>query len=89
MAKEADYGTVDSMTIKAGYKPMRRAGAAAKEMLIKACAQKWGVNTESLTARESVIFHPTFGSITYGELAEEANRLPVPKNPKLKSPGSI
>jgi isoquinoline 1-oxidoreductase subunit beta len=86
LSKEGDYGTADSMTIRIGYEPMRLAGAAAKEMLIKACAQKWRVSPSTLTAVNSQISHPAFGSISYGELAEAANRLPVPKHPKLKDP---
>jgi len=81
--------TRGSSSIRTQFEPLRQVGAAAKEMLIKACAQRWQVDTESLTAENSQVIHPTIGSISYGELAEEAGKLPVPKRPKLKDPGEF
>jgi isoquinoline 1-oxidoreductase beta subunit len=86
MSVAANYGTADSMSMRTGYEPMRNVGAAAKEMLVTACAQKLGVDTESLSAANSTISHPTMGTITYGELASEASTLPVPRVPTLKRP---
>lgn len=83
---QEDYGTFDSMSIRTSYEPMRKVGAAAKEMLLTACAQFWGVDPNTLTAEDSKIFHPTKGTITYGDLVEKASVLPIPKNPKLKDP---
>ncbi len=79
-------GTYGSLSILLGYDTMRKVGAAAKEMLITACARKWGVDPSTLHAENSVISHPLKGTITYGELARDASKLPVPKRPKLKSP---
>ena len=81
--------TGGSTSISTLFNPLREVGAAAKEMLISACAQRWQVNPESLTAKESVITHPTRGSINYGALAEEASLLPVPANPQLKDPSEF
>ncbi len=81
--------TGGSTSISTLYEPLREVGAAAKEMLITACAQRWQVDPESLTAKDSYITHPTMGSISYGELAEEASLLPVPENPKLKDPSEF
>jgi isoquinoline 1-oxidoreductase beta subunit len=83
---DAGYGTADSISIRSGYKPMRMVGAAAREMLIAACARIWGVEPASLTAHNSTVSHPSKGTITYGELAETARTLPLPRNPKLKHP---
>jgi isoquinoline 1-oxidoreductase beta subunit len=79
-------GTYGSLSILFGYNTMRKVGAAAKEMLITACARKWGVHPRTLHAENSMITHPLMGSITYGELAKDASGLRVPKRPKLKSP---
>ena len=71
--------TGGSTSISTLYKPLRELGAAAKEMLVTACAQRWQVAPESLIARDSIITHSTRGRITYGALAEEANLLPIPE----------
>lgn len=78
--------TAASTSIMTLAKPLRKVGAAAKEMLITACAQRWQVGPESLTAEDSYVMHPTNGSISYGELAKEASKLPVPEDPTLKDP---
>jgi isoquinoline 1-oxidoreductase beta subunit len=76
--------TGGSMSISSLFKPLREVGAAAKEMLITACAERWQVDPESLTAENSYLIHPTKGSISYGELAEEASKLPIPEEPTPK-----
>jgi isoquinoline 1-oxidoreductase beta subunit len=81
--------TGGSMSISSLFEPLREAGATAKEMLITACSQRWQVDTESLTAENSYVTHPTKGSISYGELAEEASALPVPEEPQLKDPSEF
>jgi isoquinoline 1-oxidoreductase beta subunit len=81
--------TGGSTSISTLFNPLREVGGAAKEMLISACAQRWQVNPESLTAKKSMITHPTRGSISYGALAEEASLLPVPSNPQLKDPSDF
>jgi isoquinoline 1-oxidoreductase beta subunit len=79
-------GTYGSLSIMLGYDTMRKVGAAAKAMLITACARKWGVHPRTLHAENSMIIHPLIGTVTYGELAKDASGQRVPKRPKLKSP---
>ena len=81
--------TGGSMSVSSLFEPLREVGAAAKEMLITACAQRWQVEPESLKAENSYVTHPTKGSISYGELAEEASILPVPEEPQLKNPSEF
>jgi len=81
--------TAGSMSIMTMYTPLREVGAAAKEMLITACAQRWQVDPESLTAENSYVTHPTMGSVSYGELAEDASLLPIPEEPQLKDPSKF
>jgi isoquinoline 1-oxidoreductase beta subunit len=79
-------GTGGSSTIHGAFLPMRQAGAAAREMLVAAAAQRWGVSADSLTARGGVVTHAASNRrATYGELAMAAAALPVPANPALKS----
>ena len=79
-------GSTSIMTL---FTPLRKVGAAAKEMLITACAKRWQVTPESLTAENSYVIHPTKRPISYGELAEEASKLPVPEDPQLKDPSKF
>jgi isoquinoline 1-oxidoreductase beta subunit len=82
--------TGGSTSIATLFEPMREVGAAAKEMLITACANKWQVEQASLVAEKGYVKHPTSGqSISYGELAKEASELPVPDNPTLKDPSEF
>lgn len=66
---------------------MRRAGAAAKEMLIQAAAERWSVKPEECYAKLSQIRHDGSGRyLTFGELAESAALIQPSLRPKLKSP---
>ncbi|MFC0181541.1 molybdopterin cofactor-binding domain-containing protein [Pseudarcicella hirudinis] len=72
-----------SSSIRTRWMPMRKAGAAVKEMLIKAAAKKWNVSEAECYAEKAKVFHkPSGKSYTYGELVEEASKLEVPKDPK-------
>jgi isoquinoline 1-oxidoreductase beta subunit len=76
-----------SSSIRTRWQPMRKAGAAVKEMLITAASKKWNVPTSDCYAQLGKVYHkPSGKSYTYGELVEEASKLEVPKNPKLKDP---
>ena len=68
-----------------GQAGMRVAGAAAKEMMVKAAAGKWQVNESELTTANSVVTHKASGrSASYGELASAAARFEPSVKPVLK-----
>jgi isoquinoline 1-oxidoreductase beta subunit len=70
-----------------GHYGMRVAGAAAKEMLVWAAAESFGVPASECTAGQSRVVHTVSGqSASFGELARAAAALPVPENPDLKDP---
>ncbi|WP_250632447.1 xanthine dehydrogenase family protein molybdopterin-binding subunit [Rhodoflexus caldus] len=74
-----------SGSVRASWKPMREAGAAARQMLTQAAAQRWKVPAEECYAANGEIHHrPTQRRLSYGELSADAARLDVPKNPALK-----
>lgn len=74
-----------SSSVRTRWLPMRKAGAAVKEMLITAASKKWQVPVSECYASAAKVFHkPSGKSYTYGELVEEASKLEIPKEPKLK-----
>ena len=74
-----DQTTGGSASIRTTWDPMRKAGAAAREMLISAAALTWNVPRSSCTAENGRIKHAaTNRSLSYGELASKAATLPVP-----------
>src|ERR1700758_2343049 len=74
-----DQTTGGSASIRTTWDPMRRAGAAAREMLISAAALTWQVPRSGCTAENSHIKHAASNrSLSYGELASKASTLPIP-----------
>jgi isoquinoline 1-oxidoreductase beta subunit len=80
-----DQGTGGSASIKTTWDPMRKAGAAAREMLISAAALTWGVPRSSCAAQDGAVLHgASKRRLSYGELVEKAATLPVPTDVPLK-----
>jgi len=65
---------------------MRIAGAAVREMLIAAAAERFNVKAADCTAINSRVMHSSGLEATFGELAAAAARIPVPTNPTTKKP---
>jgi isoquinoline 1-oxidoreductase beta subunit len=81
--KYGDQNTDGSNSIRGEYEDLRRAAATAREMLTAAAAQRWRVPAGSLTARDHAIWNGS-RSLGFGELADAAGRLPVPKPESVK-----
>ena len=65
----------------------RKAAAAAREMLMQAAASEWAVPVESVETEPGAVVHrPTGRRLLYGQLVDRAQALPVPQDPKLKTP---
>lgn len=78
-------GAYGSLSIRTSWQPLRQAGAQAREMLIGAAAQKWGVDKSQCKAQNgSVVNATTNAKLTFGSLADAASKLPVPTGIKLK-----
>jgi isoquinoline 1-oxidoreductase beta subunit len=65
---------------------MRIAGAAAREMLIKAAAARWDVSATDCSTKSNRVIHAASGrSFGYGELVEDAATYTPSSNPTLKA----
>ena len=79
--------TGNSNSIRSFWDKLREAGAAARAMLIAAAAAQWQVDAASCSASNGKVTHAASNrTLTYGELADAAGKLPVPDKPKLKDP---
>jgi isoquinoline 1-oxidoreductase beta subunit len=80
-----EQATGGSTAIHSTWLPLRRAGAAARFMLIAAAAKQWGVDPATCTTRAGVVYDATSNrSASYGTLAVSAGAQPVPTNIDLK-----
>lgn len=68
-----------------GQHGMRPAGAAAKDMLIRAAAARWNVAPSECVAKLSHVTHPSGKSASFAELANDAAELSPPSHPVLKA----
>ncbi|CAN5495709.1 xanthine dehydrogenase family protein molybdopterin-binding subunit [soil metagenome] len=82
--------TVGSGSIRGYYKALRLAGATAREMLIAAAAQTWGISASVCRAANGQVTNSLNDSVLkYGQLASLAALMPVPANPALVPDGSL
>jgi len=87
-ADQVRYGNQDtdgSRSMRHFFMPMRRAGAAARQMLEQAAAAAWGVPLAEVEAlNDEVVHRATNRRLGYGELAEAASHLRVPPRESLR-----
>lgn len=86
--KYGPMGVGGSASVRGSFGPLRKAGAAAREMLLAAAAAKWGVEASTCRAEAGVVLHGD-DKLTYAALSSDAAKLPVPSNPALKDPASF
>jgi len=78
--------TGGSTSVANSWQQLREAGAVARAMLIQAAAQRWNVTVKEVTAHRGRVMHGATGrQLDYGDLAEAAGKLPVPRGVPLKS----
>jgi len=72
--------TGGSLSVRSSYDTMRRIGASARMMLMQAAAKELGLPVEKLATDNGKVVDPASGrSITYGQLAQSAALLELPK----------
>ena len=76
--------TGGSTSVNGHWTPMRKAGAAAREMLVAAAAQTWKVDAAECRTENGAVVHKSGKKLSYGKLVDAASKQPVPKEPKLK-----
>ena len=89
-----DYAVVNGLRLTGGsfstrssYAVMRRLGATAREMLLRAAAARLDVKQETLTTEDGRVLHAASNrSLGYGELATAALALPPREDVPLKDP---
>lgn len=82
-----DQGTGGSTAMANSFDQYRRAGAAAREMLIAAAAASWGVAPSAVSIHAGRISGPAGQEAGLGDFADAAARQTPPGNPPLKQPG--
>jgi isoquinoline 1-oxidoreductase subunit beta len=81
------FSTGGSRGIRESHSYVRKGGAVARQMLIQAAAEAWGVEMDECRAKNSIITHlPTGRTTRYGEVAQAAAALWPPEQVELKDP---
>ena len=78
--------TGGSNSVKGFWNLLQETGAAAREMLVKAAAQRWNVPLEECDTKLGNVIHKnTNKKLSYGKLAVAASKIEVPSSPTKKS----
>jgi isoquinoline 1-oxidoreductase beta subunit len=78
--------TGTSNSVPDAWEKLRKAGAQARVMLVAAAAQRWRVPAAQCRAANGEVLGPQGRKARYGELADAAAKLAVPKEVALKDP---
>ena len=82
-----NFSTGGSRGIRESQEYVRKGGATARQMLIQAAANQWGVSASECSAQNSVITHlPSARRTSFGSVAQAAAKLSAPADVTLKAP---
>ena len=83
--KYGNQNTDGSRSVRTRLEPMRKMGAAAKMMLITAAAKKWKVTEAKCKAENHFVINTvTNDKIFYGDLVDEATKIPIPDDENIQ-----
>ena len=67
------------------FELLRTMGAAGREMLVAAAANRWGVKPEECHTDKGLVIHKQTGrSLKFGDVADDAAKIPPPSKPSFK-----
>jgi isoquinoline 1-oxidoreductase beta subunit len=79
-----------SRSVRASQKMVQQVGASARERLVAAAAARWNVPAAECSAAQSVVTHqPSGRTLRYGELAADAAKVTLDKEPAIKTPAQF
>jgi isoquinoline 1-oxidoreductase beta subunit len=82
--------TGGSTAMAESYMQMRKAGAAARAMLVQVAAKRWKAKPEDIVVDKGVIRHlKSKKQGSFGDFVADAAKLPVPADPALKDPAKF
>ncbi len=76
--------TGGSTSVRGHWEPMRKAGAAARAMLVAAAADRWKAEAADCRTEQGMVVHKSGRKLSYGQLADAAAKQAVPAEVKLK-----
>ena len=76
--------TGGSTSVRDGWEKLRKAGASARQLLVTAAANEWGVDAAHCRVTDGVVVSPHGKRLNFGQLAEAAAKLPAPREVALK-----
>lgn len=77
--------SANSDAVTSYFEPLRKVGASAREMLVAAAAARWQVDPATIKVENGVLTNSENGQeLNFGDVAEDAAKLPIPEEPKLK-----
>jgi len=83
-------GVFGSQSIRTGWTPLRTAGAQARDMLVRAAAQRWNIDKSLCRVSNGVISNSANNAkLTFGQVAEAASKLTPPASVALKNPSQF
>jgi isoquinoline 1-oxidoreductase subunit beta len=87
------YGSMvsaGSRSVRGSQKLVQQVGASARERLIAAAVARWNVAAPECSAAQSVVTHtPSGRTLRYGELAADAAKITLAKEPAIKTPAQF
>jgi isoquinoline 1-oxidoreductase subunit beta len=88
--KYGEQLTGGSLSTRTSYANLRKAGAAAREMLISAACGEWQVERTGCRAENSTVSHSaTQRTLAYAQLLARASTIAPPADPPLKNPADF
>jgi isoquinoline 1-oxidoreductase beta subunit len=73
--------TGGSTSIRHRWDLLRKVGAAARQMLVEAAAERWKIPASPCVTKDGRVLHPDGRSLNYGQLVQAAAKQPVPEDP--------